>query len=45
MSASSQQLKSDLAKKDIYNDGSYFAKHPTWDVEHSPWKAVGRAKS
>ncbi len=22
-----------------YNDGSYFAKHPTWDAEHSGWKA------
>jgi hypothetical protein len=26
-------------KHDIYNNGSYLAAHPTWDAEHSPWKA------
>jgi SAM-dependent methyltransferase len=23
----------------MYVDGDYFARHPTWDVEDSPWKA------
>lgn len=23
----------------MYVDGEYFARHPTWDVEDSPWKA------
>jgi ubiquinone/menaquinone biosynthesis C-methylase UbiE len=25
--------------KNIYTSGEYAGKHPTWDVEHSPWKA------
>ncbi len=25
--------------ENIYTSGEYAAKHPTWDVEHSSWKA------
>lgn len=26
-------------KQSIYSDGTYLADHPSWDLEHSPWKA------
>jgi 2-polyprenyl-3-methyl-5-hydroxy-6-metoxy-1,4-benzoquinol methylase len=26
-------------KTDIYTSGEYLKNNPTWDIEHSPWKA------
>jgi trans-aconitate methyltransferase len=34
-----------MATADTYTDGSYLRQHPTWDVEHSPWKAAQVAKA
>lgn len=31
---------SSVDRSDIYVDGSYLEKNPTWDVEDAPWKAV-----
>lgn len=28
-----------MARDDVYNDGQYFEKNPTWHVEDSAWKA------